>query len=148
MSRSIQKIDKAQEIPSAYVTLTQNWGYWPYEDLYKAMETGDYVLFSMEEGPGILGSLLVHRSVDFVDVIYIYVDPQHRGKGFGLDLLEACELHFQDAGGKSSLFLEVRKDNLPAQKLYEAFGMQKIHERLGYYPDGCDALVYKKDWKR
>lgn len=40
------------------------------------------------------------------------------------------------------VFLEVRRSNIPAQKLYEGFGFQKIGIRKGYYENNReDAIV-------
>lgn len=51
----------------------------------------------------------------------------------------------------SSLFLEVRVSNLPAQKLYSNLGFEKVGRRLNYYPamNGReDAYIFLLELKR
>ena len=47
--------------------------------------------------------------------------------------------------GAQSIFLEVRADNPGAQAVYSGFGFERIGVRRGYYEDGTDAIMMKKD---
>jgi len=48
------------------------------------------------------------------------------------------------AAGVSAVFLEVRESNLPAQRLYEAFGFQEVGRRRCYYQHPVeDAVVLR-----
>ena len=67
--------------------------------------------------------------------------PEFRRCGAGsriIDkLLEICR-----SEGIKSLTLEVRKSNIPAQRLYEKYGFKAEGIRKGYYSDnGEDALI-------
>lgn len=78
------------------------------------------------------------------DVQTIGVRQAYQGRGLGAALL--TEL-LEEAGrrGCEAVFLEVRADNEPAQKLYERFGFTRIGVRKRYYqPSGVDAIVMRR----
>ncbi len=68
----------------------------------------------------------------------------HRGKGVGNRLLEACEMEFR-ARGITHFLLEVAVDNIDAIKLYEANGYRINNVIGGYYSRGKDAYLMEKD---
>ncbi|MBL0162276.1 MAG: GNAT family N-acetyltransferase [Xanthomonadales bacterium] len=71
------------------------------------------------------------------------VAAELRGRGIGEVLLEACE--GEAAGcGCTQMRLEVRSDNLAAQRLYARRGYRLFASRPGYYEDGATALCYEK----
>ncbi|MFJ6214399.1 ribosomal protein S18-alanine N-acetyltransferase [Streptomyces sp. NPDC092296] len=77
------------------------------------------------------------------DVQTIAVAHEHWGTGLGSRLLADL---VREAGrrGCADLLLEVRVDNLRAQRLYERFGFEPVGVRRGYYqPAGVDALVMR-----
>ncbi|WP_067486862.1 ribosomal protein S18-alanine N-acetyltransferase [Actinomadura hibisca] len=77
------------------------------------------------------------------DVQTIGVRPDRRGSGLGAALL--TELLDEAARrGSDAVFLEVRADNAPAQRLYERFGFERVGLRKRYYqPSGVDAIVMR-----
>ncbi|MFI9269250.1 ribosomal protein S18-alanine N-acetyltransferase [Kitasatospora sp. NPDC052896] len=79
------------------------------------------------------------------DVQTIAVDETHQGRGLGALLL--ADLVAESARrGCAELLLEVRIDNIRAQRLYERFGFEPIGIRRGYYqPANVDALVMRLD---
>lgn len=79
------------------------------------------------------------------DVQTIAVDDRLQGAGLGSALL--TDLVEESARrGCSELLLEVRVDNLRAQRLYERFGFRPVGVRRGYYqPANVDALVMRLD---
>ncbi|MCX4548834.1 ribosomal protein S18-alanine N-acetyltransferase [Streptomyces sp. NBC_01387] len=67
------------------------------------------------------------------------------GSGLGAELLGDLLRH-ATAFECAELLLEVRVDNIRAQKLYERFGFEPIGFRRGYYqPGNVDALVMRLD---
>jgi ribosomal-protein-alanine N-acetyltransferase len=79
------------------------------------------------------------------DVQTIGVLPSHQGTGLGARLLEAL-LAASTAFECHEVLLEVRVDNLRAQRLYERYGFVPIGLRRGYYqPGDVDALVMRRD---
>ncbi|MFI5532387.1 ribosomal protein S18-alanine N-acetyltransferase [Kitasatospora sp. NPDC051853] len=79
------------------------------------------------------------------DVQTIAVAPGHQGAGLGARLL--TDLIDESARrGCTELLLEVRVDNLGAQRLYERHGFEPVGIRRGYYqPANVDALVMRLD---
>ncbi|AGA92248.1 acetyltransferase [Thioflavicoccus mobilis 8321] len=77
------------------------------------------------------GSSAVH----VVDIAFI---PIARGRGYGATVLQAIQ---QIAGQlKAPMLLSVKKDNLPARRLYQKMGFQleqsgAAHDQLVWYPD-------------
>ena len=89
-------------------------------------------------------AVLFLRSRSRVGRLYsIAVAAGARGRGIGEALLQAIE---QAAAkrGCDRLRLEVRVDNVGAQRLYERRGYRRFGLRRGYYEYGHDALRYEK----
>jgi [ribosomal protein S18]-alanine N-acetyltransferase len=78
------------------------------------------------------------------DIQTIATAPGHQGTGLGRRLLAEL-LAIATAFGCREVLLEVRVDNLRAQRLYERFGFEPIGFRRGYYqPGNIDALVMRR----
>lgn len=71
--------------------------------------------------------------------LYSLVRAAGAPKGTGRALLAAVLEHARAAGARG-LRLEVRADNTPAIRLYEALGFRLFATRQGYYEDGGAAL--------
>jgi [ribosomal protein S18]-alanine N-acetyltransferase len=77
------------------------------------------------------------------DVQTIATARDHWGTGLGARLLTAL-LRAATAAECHEVLLEVRVDNLRAQRLYRRFGFEPIGLRKGYYqPGNVDALVMR-----
>jgi ribosomal-protein-alanine N-acetyltransferase len=77
------------------------------------------------------------------DVLTMAVATGHWGQGIGSALLQAL-LAQAAARNCGEVFLEVRVDNLRAQRLYQRYGFVQIGLRRGYYqPSGTDAIVMR-----
>ncbi|MBQ8382653.1 MAG: ribosomal protein S18-alanine N-acetyltransferase [Clostridia bacterium] len=63
------------------------------------------------------------------EIADICVAPEARGTGVGSLLMRTLMEH----SDCTQFYLEVRASNLPAQKLYEKLGFQRIGLRKGYY---------------
>jgi ribosomal protein S18 acetylase RimI-like enzyme len=77
------------------------------------------------------------------ELLRIGVAPVARGRGVGRRLLAACQAALA-AEGIRGLFLEVRAGNVAARALYAALGWEEQGRRARYYPDGEDALLYRR----
>jgi ribosomal-protein-alanine acetyltransferase len=73
----------------------------------------------------------------------IAIAPEARGAGLGDALLASAERSARKRGS-STMRLEVRADNVAAQRLYERRGYRQFGIRRDYYEDGADALRYEK----
>lgn len=103
--------------------------------------------YLVAEAPGEGGELVGYGGLAAVagtgDIQTIGVLPPHRGTGLAPRLLG--ELLAAAAGFEChEVMLEVRVDNLRAQRMYERFGFEPLGFRRGYYqPGNVDALVMR-----
>ena len=92
---------------------------------------------------GYIGSQTV---LDAADIMNVAVSPEWRRHGVGRALLLALEERLR-AAGVTSMTLEVRPSNLPAQTLYRVLGYCQVGRRKNYYINPKeDALILRKEW--
>lgn len=96
------------------------------------------------EADGVAGHLLASAAVDEGEVLTVAVLPDRRRAGLGRALLRACSDRWR-ARGVHTAFLEVREDNDAARALYAAEGWRPVGARRGYYADGTNAVVYRRE---
>ena len=107
-----------------------------------------HYLVALDAGGTVIGYAGLLAAGTQADVVTIAVsrDRQRRGTGSALLaalLAEARRRHCTE------VFLEVRVDNLTAQRLYTERGFEQVGLRRGYYqPSGADALVMRLDLAR
>jgi len=86
----------------------------------------------------LVGYCMLRYGPNEIHLVNMAVDPPLQQKGIGKNLLN----HFVDNIPKdSSAYLEVKRGNFPAIKLYLNAGFKDIAIREDYYPDGEDAIV-------
>lgn len=118
---------------------------WSYKMLADSfMEKNFYGILAEEKGD-IVGCASVLFGYGDADLLHVVVAVNERRKGFGENLLKAVFNECVEKG-VAKLFLEVRKSNEPAIKLYSKHGFKKISERAKYYEDGETALVMLKEF--
>ena len=101
-----------------------NFGYWENEKLY--------------------GFICIQRIFPEAEILNIAMHPDHQRKGCGERLLHAVMLILKTEGFER-MYLEVRKSNDAARRLYEKLAFNQIGERKNYYPAKNkreDALLY------
>ncbi|MGD8325811.1 MAG: ribosomal protein S18-alanine N-acetyltransferase [Sphingomonadales bacterium] len=82
-----------------------------------------------------MGFWLGRKVLDEAEILLIATHREYRRKGVGRTILtDACD-YYEHAGVKT-LFLEVREQNLAAQKLYIHVGFQYVGRRPKYYRMG------------
>ncbi|MDR3080801.1 MAG: ribosomal protein S18-alanine N-acetyltransferase [Streptomyces sp.] len=95
------------------------------------------------EGERVVGYAGLAVQADLGDIQTIAVARDQWGTGLGGRLLTEL-LQAATAFECAEVMLEVRVDNVRAQKLYERFGFEPIGFRRGYYqPGNVDALVMR-----
>ncbi|MDR2626840.1 MAG: GNAT family N-acetyltransferase [Dysgonamonadaceae bacterium] len=106
-------IDGLSNHPSAIVLLAQTGG------LY----TGLLVAFEN------FSTFTARPMINIHDIIVL---PEYRGKGIGRRLMEVV-IRIAEEKKCSRLTLEVRKDNLPAQHLYQTLGFDEAEPGMFYW---------------
>lgn len=99
-------------------------------------------------GPPMLGYVVVWIIRGEAHVLNLAVHPEARRQGVATTLLNAA-IDAARAQAADILYLEVRRSNAGAQKLYEGFGFKQVGVRPRYYEDNReDALVMLLDLKK
>ena len=82
---------------------------------------------------------------DFIDILTIVVKEEFKRKHIASFLLKEI-FSIAKENNISKIFLEVRKSNIPAQKLYNKFGFKQINIRNNYYINPKeDAIILIKE---
>jgi len=96
-----------------------------------------------EQDGAVVGYAGVDRHGEVADVMTIAVAPAAQGQGMG-SLLLAWLIDAARSGGAEHLMLEVRADNLAAQRLYSKTGFAMLSVRRRYYqPGDVDAHIMR-----
>lgn len=96
----------------------------------------------------VIGYVVYQTRVPQVELLNIGIAADHQGQGLAINLLLATIKLLPKSS--ESIFLEVRRSNIPAIGLYEKSGFIKVGKRRGYYPAAGgtreDALIYKYEF--
>jgi len=115
---------------------------WSYLHLASEADAEPYKHpFVMEIGDKLVGYVFIWSIADEVHINNFAIHPSFRRKGLGLKLIRFIFDKFKEY---EKYFLEVRKSNKAAIRLYQKNGFDIIFTRIGYYQDGEDALVMQK----
>jgi len=90
------------------------------------------------------GLILCRVAADEAEILTFAVAPAVRRRGIGAALLQRA-IALLRQGGAAMLFLEVAVDNAAALALYRQAGFGTVGRRRGYYADGRDALVLRRN---
>ena len=91
-----------------------------------------FLAYHADQPVGIAVSFLcfsTFRAKQIINIHDLAVHSDFQRRGIGRKLL-AFVKHFAIEQGCGSMTLEVRADNLPARRLYDEFGFQKVGESL------------------
>ena len=97
----------------------------------------------IEEHGKILGYFISRSFFEEYYILNLGVFPPRQKEGIGTILLSSF---LNSIKNSSSVFLEVKKSNFHAIKLYKSSGFKIFGERKNYYKDGSSALMmnYRK----
>lgn len=112
-------------------TYPHPWSRGNFADAIRAGYAGQMLM----GGDQLLGYMVAMQGFEEVHLLNITVSPDHQGQGWGRLMLEALAI-WSRGQGAHSLWLEVRRSNARAIRVYEAHGYQRVGVRQGYYPDG------------
>lgn len=113
-----------------------------YMELYESVPEGFYVAIMEGETVGYVVGFI---SIPIRGRIFtLAVKEECRGMGIGTKLMDKiCETLKKN--GSDEATLEVRISNIPAQHFYMKKGFTPAWVERGYYNDGEDALIMKKE---
>ena len=118
---------------------------WSAESMYEELTGAEKFYLVAYRDEALIGYAGLNKlpTVHQSEVQTIAVRPTARGTGLGRDLMD----HLLAESVRSDcreVFLEVRADNIVAQKLYLSLGFEQIDIRKRYYqPDDVDAIVMR-----
>lgn len=101
----------------------------------------NYIYLVARKDNEIIGYIATSKVIDTVDILSIVIKEEYKKRGIATKLLQ----FIFELENISKVMLEVRRSNIPAQRLYEKLGFNNIYTRKNYYPDNHeDALIYEK----
>ena len=118
---------------------------WSENALRSELSNENALWLAAAEGESLLGYVGAQISFEDADMMNLAVTPARRRQGVAAALVLALEEALA-ARGVTTLTLEVRASNAPAQALYQKLGYSQIARRPGYYlRPREDALLYRKE---
>ena len=106
---------------------------------WKPESFAEYDFHVAELDAAVCGYLISRKVVGEMEILNLAIDPQFRRRGIATALLDSAL-----AGFEGAVFLEVRKSNEAAQKLYASRGFRVAGLRRNYYQSPTqDAVVMR-----
>lgn len=101
-------------------------------------------LVAEDESGHICGYCGAYVSLFEADIVNVGVEKASGGRGIGFSLVTELVKKLKDKG-ISDVFLEVRKSNEPAKRIYEKAGFEPLYIRKNFYDDPKeDAIIMKR----
>ena len=113
---------------------------WSQKDVFSYICSRDGMCFTALEGSEPIAYVIGRIIPPEGEIYRIAVKESKRGRGIGYRLLSYA-LKTERERGLETTFLEVRSKNIPARKLYEAYGFREISIRKNYYKNPSDDAV-------
>ncbi|MBQ9828390.1 MAG: ribosomal protein S18-alanine N-acetyltransferase [Lachnospiraceae bacterium] len=118
---------------------------WSREAFERAAVSSSSPVYVLRAGGKVAAYLAVITAADEGEIGRIAVEPDCRGRGYGIMLLEHAFEEGRTAGIRS-WFLEVREHNTAALALYKKAGFVPVGRRPGYYRDPDeDGIIMKRE---
>ncbi len=114
---------------------------WSRESFYRELRENRLARYLVIEiNGGVVGYGGMWIIVDEAHITNIAISPDYRRRDLGSFLLEAM-IDYAQKINVFKMTLEVRKSNIPAQRLYEKFGFISAGIRPRYYQDNNEDAV-------
>ena len=113
-----------------------------WTELAGVPETRHYLVARSDDG-GVVGYAGLIAVRDEATIQTIAVSERLQGTGLGRRLLDALLAEAAQRGCRQ-IFLEVRAENVAAQRLYARAGFEVIGRRRDYYGRGADGLMMRR----
>lgn len=119
---------------------------WSRAEIESALDSPVNLWLCAFSGETLAGVLGVQAIAPEADILSVSVAPPFRRQGIARALLTRF---FETAEEIDTVFLEVRRSNVPAQALYESMGFELFGMRKSYYENPVeDALLYSRSKPR
>lgn len=116
-----------------------NPNYYSADQILEMVESNEYtILINFDEkNQEIKGYIILHDSVDVLEIMKIGTSFRFRNSGVAQELI--CEIK---KTSKLNVYLEVRESNLAAREFYKKNSFKEISKRKKYYNDNNeDAII-------
>ena len=113
---------------------------WSYRDIQDLICTEGGMCFTAIDGGEVIAYVIGRLIAPEGEIYRVAVAPHKRQRGIGYRLLDYA-VKTSKGQGLERLFLEVRSRNIPARKLYTAYGFKEIGTRKNYYKDPQDDAI-------
>ncbi len=113
---------------------------WSYRDVQDLICTEGGMCFTAVEDGKVIAYVIGRLIAPEGEIYRVAVAPHKRQRGIGYRLLDYA-VKTSKGHGLERLFLEVRSRNIPARKLYTAYGFKEIGVRKNYYKDPQDDAI-------
>lgn len=113
---------------------------WSYRDVQDLICTEGGMCFTAIENGEVIAYVIGRLIAPEGEIYRVAVAPHKRQRGIGYRLLDYA-VKTSKGQGLERLFLEVRSRNIPAIKLYTAYGFKEIGVRKRYYKDPEDDAI-------
>lgn len=107
---------------------------WSENSIRFELASADAIFPVAVEDGQVLGFGILHKIGDEGELFNLVVSEERRGEGIGAALLDAALLQAKGMGVEK-VYLEVRRSNTPARKLYESRGFAVCGMRKNYYEE-------------
>ena len=113
---------------------------WSYRDVQDLICTEGGMCFTAVEDGKVIAYVIGRLIAPEGEIYRVAVAPHKRQRGIGYRLLDYA-VKTSKGQGLERLFLEVRSRNIPARKLYTAYGFKEIGIRKNYYKNPQDDAI-------
>lgn len=113
---------------------------WSYRDVQDLICTEGAMCFTAVENDEVIAYVIGRLIAPEGEIYRVAVAPEKRGRGIAYRLLD-YSVKTSRGAGLERLFLEVRSQNVPAVKLYTAYGFKQIGVRKNYYKNPQDDAI-------
>lgn len=113
---------------------------WSYRDVQDLICTDGSMCFTAHDDGKVVAYVIGRLIAPEGEIYRVAVAPDRRQRGVGYRLLDYA-VKTSKGQGLERLFLEVRSRNIPARKLYTAYGFKEIGVRKNYYKNPQDDAI-------
>ena len=113
---------------------------WSYRDVQDLICTEGGMCFTAIDNGEVIAYVIGRLIAPEGEIYRVAVAPHKRQRGIGYRLLDYA-VKTSKGHGLERLFLEVRSKNIPAIRLYTAYGFKEIGVRKRYYKDPEDDAI-------